>query len=233
MTVRYAIYFAPGRDSPLWQVGCRWLGRDPETGAELAPPAVPQRNIEGWRAATASARRYGFHATLKAPFRLAVGRTEGELVQAIDAFAAGQRAFALPRLEVAELGEFLALRPAETSDRLVALAAQCVTQLDVFRRAPQPDETARRLASGLTPRQTALLAQWGYPFVLDEYRFHLTLTDRLAADMRAELEAWLAQYLRAALEAPVLVDQVALFIERQAGGEFVLARRFALCAAKE
>lgn len=233
MTVRYAIYFAPGRDSALWQVGCRWLGRDPETGAALTPPTIPHCTIERWGSLTASARRYGFHATLKAPFRLIAGRTEDELVQALEAFAAQQRAFALPRLEVGGLGEFLALRPAETSAGLAALAAECVTQFDAFRRPPQPDETARRLASGLTPRQTSLLAQWGYPFVFDEYRFHLTLTDRLAADMRGEIETWLAGYFRTALSPRLLIDQISLFVERQAGGEFMLAHRFAFAGGKE
>lgn len=233
MTVRYAIYFAPGRRSALWQAGCRWLGRDPETGVLLAPPVVPQRSAEQWEADTASARRYGFHATLKAPFRLSAECTEGELIDAIAVFAAQQRPFALPRLEVAELGDFLALRPAAASSPLAELAATCVTQFDRFRRPPQRAEMTRRLAAGLTPRQQVLLEQWGYPFVLDEFRFHMTLTDRLAADVRLRLAAWLAGHFQAALEQPVDVDAIALFVEKRVGGEFALARRFPLAEARE
>lgn len=226
MTVRYAIYFAPPRNSALWQAGCRWLGRDPESGARFDAPSVPQCSAAQWARDTVSARRYGFHATLKAPFRLTEGRTEVELIDAMADFAARQRTFTLPCLEVAELGDFLALRPTESNRPLAELAAACVTQFDGFRRPPQADETARRLAAGLTAPQQALLTRWGYPYVLDEWRFHLTLTDRLAAEARQRLVPWLDAYFRAALGQPVMVEDVALFVERQSGGDFALHRRF-------
>lgn len=228
MTVRYAIYFAPARDSALWQAGCRWLGRDPESGARLAPPCLPHYGTEQWAHDTQSARRYGFHATLKAPFRLSDGHTEAQLVDAIRAFAALQQPFVLPRLEVDSMGDFLALRPVAGSAPLRDLAAACVTQFDAFRRPPQADEIARRLASGLTAKQQAMLSRWGYPYVLDEYRFHMTLTDRLPAQPRAILQAMLASHFGAALDQRLQFGDIALFVEREAGREFQLIQRFPL-----
>src|SRR5580765_1319177 len=100
MTVRYAIYFAPPETTALWQAGCRWLGRDPCSGAQH-----PQPEVEGWSAErivqiTASPRMYGFHATLKPPFRLAEGRTVAELASAAQELAAHLQAFILPQLSV-------------------------------------------------------------------------------------------------------------------------------------
>ncbi|MEA3117561.1 MAG: hypothetical protein QOI13_831, partial [Paraburkholderia sp.] len=63
---RFAIYYAPSRTSPWWDAGCRWLARDPESGALLAPPAVPalaarSRDVPSLSRAP---QRYGWHGTL-------------------------------------------------------------------------------------------------------------------------------------------------------------------------
>ncbi|MGQ3281168.1 MAG: DUF1045 domain-containing protein, partial [Shinella sp.] len=72
--MRYALYFTPSASDPLTLSAQRWLGRNAFTGATLA-----QLSVQGFDAATlagltADPRRYGFHATLKAPFSLAEGR---------------------------------------------------------------------------------------------------------------------------------------------------------------
>lgn len=179
---------------------------------------------------TASPRHYGLHATLKAPFRLSEDAGEEALKDALRAFAAQRRVFAMPPLEVAVLGGFLALRPAQPSAALQALAAECVTQFDRFRRPADAQETGRRLAAGLDARQQALLAQWGYPYVLDQFRFHLTLTDRLDAPERERLQTWLEDYFAPALEQALRCDHLCLFVESDARG-FRLVARFAFTAA--
>ena len=73
MSARFAVYLVPLSASALWERACRWLGRDPESGAVYAQPAVPGFAAEEIRALTQSPRNYGFHGTLKAPFRLAEG----------------------------------------------------------------------------------------------------------------------------------------------------------------
>ncbi len=178
---RYALYYTPGARTPFWQLGCSWLGRDP-TGA--APP--PRQSVSGiaslmMTALTASACRYGFHATLKAPFRLAPGFGESHLLAMAQAFARVQQPVGLPDLQVHRVDDFLALCPTRATPHLDALAMRVVSYFDVLRAAPTADELARRRLARLSPRQDALLERWGYPFTEEEFRFHMTLTDSLKA----------------------------------------------------
>jgi putative phosphonate metabolism protein len=228
MTVRYAIYFAPAETTALWRAGCRWLGRDPRSGAQL-----PQPEVEGWSAerivqVTASARMYGFHATLKPPFRLAEGRSVAELASAAQELAARLQAFIVPQLSVTSLDGFLALQPAGYDSKLRALADACVTELDGFRRLPSAQELAQRRVARLSPRQDELLAQFGYPYVLDQFRFHMTLTERLRRADADLLGPWLRDYLASALAVPLRCDDVCLFVQDGPGEAFLLLQRFPL-----
>src|SRR5262249_48288739 len=147
---------------------------------------------------TAEPRRYGFHGTLKPPFALAAGATEAALLDAAGKFALSQSAFNLPGLHLVSISGFLALVPTERSEALHALADTTVQHFDVLRAPASPEELARRRRARLSPRQEALLERWGYPYVMEEFRFHLTLTRRLSAEERARIEPPLL-----ALTAPV------------------------------
>jgi putative phosphonate metabolism protein len=226
--LRYAVYFAPAESSALWQAGCGWLGRDARTGARLAQPTV-----DGWSAAeierlTASPRMYGFHATLKPPFHLAEGYTVQQLTQAMQRLAAASPAFVLPQLELGSLDGFLALQAQRADARLSTLADACVTELDHFRAAPSADELAQRRAAGLSARHEQLLARFGYPYVLDQFRFHMTLTERLPPAQSKRLRPWLADHLADALALPVRCDDLCLFVQQRRDDAFVLRQRFAL-----
>ncbi|HZP88272.1 MAG TPA: DUF1045 domain-containing protein, partial [Burkholderiales bacterium] len=209
---RYAVYFAPTASSLLWQKGCRWLGRDPERDLLLEQPVIDglSARIEQ---ITASPRGYGLHATLKAPFALASGYKEDDLHEAFVAFAAARRALTLPKLQVSVLDGFLALTPVAPSAELNELAAACVTQFDHFRRSADPAEIGRRLRTSLTANQREMLSRWGYPYVLNEYRFHMTLTDRLAPADAAGISRWLSDYFGEALAEPLAVNDIALFVQ--------------------
>ena len=227
-TLRYAVYFAPVESSALWRAACRWLGRDARTGAHLKQPAV-----DGWSAPeierlTASPRLYGFHATLKPPFHLAEGYTVQELTRAAKRLAARTRAFVLPPLELGSLDGFLALQARRANASLSALSDACVTELDHFRAAPSADELAQRRGADLSARQEQLLAQFGYPYVLDQFRFHMTLTERLSPAQSKRLRPWLTDYLADALAPPVRCDDLCLFVQQRRDDTFVLQQRFAL-----
>lgn len=205
----------------MWRFGIEWLGRDPQAGERITQS--PQD-----AAATSEPRRYGFHATLKPPFALAEGRSSAELEDAIAEFAAGQAPFDAPGLCVSRLGRFVALVPRNPSASLDALAGACVRVFDRFRAPATADEIARRQRAALTPRQADYLAIWGYPYVFEEFRFHMTLTGPLQP---AVAETYLDRL--GALAAPVLAPQlavreIALFVEPGAGEEFRLLRRFEL-----
>ena len=224
---RYAVYYAPPAAGSLWRLAQTWLGRDCESGERLAQPA-----LEGWTAeeiagATESPRRYGFHATLKAPFQLAAGASLRDLHDRLAAFASRQRAFLAPPLKVSAIGPFIALTLSAPSPEMQALAAAAVQDLDRFRAPPAPESLQHRLGKGLTPRQQELLHLWGYPYVLEEFRFHMTLTDPLAETARRErLQIQLATLFGPALTEPVPVREISLYSQASAERPFLLAERF-------
>lgn len=209
---RYAVYFAPGEGSELERVCASILGRCARTGKDLAQPALPGVETRRLAELTASPRRYGLHATLKPPFFLAAGTTEAGLLEAVAGLAAGSPAFGLPPLRLESIGSFLALTPSAPCPELDALARACVTELDRFRRPPSAEELTRRRAGRLTAGQDRLLERWGYPYVLDEFRFHLTLTDKIHdPDERRTVHAGLAALLAPILQRPVHVTAIHVF----------------------
>jgi putative phosphonate metabolism protein len=224
--IRYALYYAPPRDSLLWTAGVRWLGRDPETGESHTCPAVPELAPERVAALTAAPSRYGWHATLKAPFGLRDDVTCDDLDEALVQFCRQRRPFPLPRLTVDALGGFLALVPAEPDATLDRLARDCVQAFDDFRAPLSDSDRVRRDPAALTPRQRDHLERWGYPYVMDDFRFHLTLTDRIAREVRVTLAPWLERYFAEALAAAPQVDGIALYAEPAPGAAFRLVRRF-------
>jgi putative phosphonate metabolism protein len=219
--MRAALYWAPELADPLHAAGAAWLGRDAETGARLPQPPIP-----GIEEITADARGYGLHATLKPPFRPARGYAA--LREAVAAFAAGQPRFDLPPLAVAELKGFLALRETAPCPPLHALADAAVEALDAHRSPPDEAELARRRRAGLSPRQEALLARFGYPYVMEEWRFHVTLTRRLAPDEAAVLRPAAEAHFAGIAGRPRRVESVCLFTQAGPGAPFLIAERFPL-----
>lgn len=230
-TARYALYYAPRSDEPLAAFGRRWLGRDVETGRDLGPFDVQGFTAEQMAEITADPRHYGFHGTLKPPFALAGGRTESELLDAVGAFARRHHAFAIEALRLADLGDFIALVPAGPCAPLAALAADCVREFDRFRRLPDAAELARRRTARLSPRQDELLVRWGYPYVMDEFRFHLTLTGKLAAPLRQTVRAALAPLTAPLCGVPVPVGDVVVFQQIERSTPFRVLARAPLAAA--
>lgn len=222
---RYAVYYAPPEDSPLARAGARWLGRDAISGEALAQPAFGGIAPERLRALTAEPRRYGLHATLKPPFLLRPERSLSELGQALIELAARQQAFDF-ELRIAPLGGFLAWQPVSAQARIEAVAAACVQALDGFRVPPAESELARRRAAGLSARQEALMARWGYPYVLEEFRFHLTLSGKVAGEEARILEAALRAGGAGLALQPLPFDSLCLFREAAPGEDFRLIARY-------
>lgn len=223
---RFAIYFTPSPESELWRRGCAWLGRDADSGAAVDHPVLEDLARDDIAAASAAPRHYGFHATLKPPFRLAAGHTADALYHDLKAFCKVRKPFETPPLDVGCLGDFIALKPRQPSAPLAQLAEDCVRGFDRFRASAPDAELAKRRKAGLTPRQDELLAQWGYPYVFDEFRFHMTLTGRLADGVRAAYESALRGYFAPVCEAPMRVDGIAVFSQSGPDAPFVMRRRF-------
>lgn len=234
---RFAIYYAPSVGLPWWTEGSRWLGRDAANGHAPSQPSVAGLS-QALHGLTVDARRYGWHATLKPPMTLVSGATLDDVRAGARDIAARHARFDVP-MRVDVLGAdkhhargFVALRPLDRPDlldRIDALARDCVTTLDVLRAPPGEVELARRQALPLTPRQTEMLARWGYPYVFDDFRFHLTLSDRVdAADAHVLTEWWQP---RVQALGPLPLDGIAIFGQATAGEPFHLIERFALGVA--
>lgn len=215
MSARFAVYFLPEPGSALARLGDSWLGD--------APPPVPGVTPERLRALTASARHYGFHATLKPPFALRAGTTADRVLAEVRAFAAAREAFDL-RLRLASLDGFLALVPAEPSPAMQALGDACVAAFEPFRAAADAAEVERRRV-GLSPRQEDHLARFGYPHVFEDFAVHMTLTERLAEPDLATVRAALRTITAEAVAAPARVGAVAVCVQEDRSAAFRLGAR--------
>ncbi len=218
--MRYAIYFTPGRDHPLTRTAAKWLGRDPFSGELGTPPEISCLQPAEIAYYTAAARRYGFHATLKAPFRLAKGETEASLNEALDLFAGSVAPVTIPRLEIRRLDNFLALVPAAPLPGLNKLADDVVCAFERFRAPLTEAELERRNPDSLSPVEFRNLMRWGYPYVFETFRFHMTLTGRVTPEESVRIIAAIEEFFGAILKDPVTVDGLALFVEREAGAPF-------------
>jgi putative phosphonate metabolism protein len=223
---RYAIYYLPQPDTRLYSMGVEWLGYDLERGATIVPLLPDEIPVDCWSQVTASPRRYGFHATLKPPFRLAPNQTPEKLRDTLAEFANGRQVFSGPPLMLARLGEFQALILREPLEHLHQLAADCVIQFDDFRLPADKHELARRRHNGLNARELEHVNRWGYPYVLDTWKFHMTLTSSLSEPLSSLVYAHLNARLQPLRTEPFLVDSLCLFQESAPGEAFHLVERF-------
>ena len=226
---RYAIYYCPLSESPWWDRGCRWVGRRAEDDRDIVQPVLEGIDPQVFRAITREPRRYGWHATLKAPFTLRPEFDYSALRERVQGICRLRVPQDMPSLTVRRLGNFLALVPVEQSHALALTAQLCVTDLQDMVQPLAQSELDRRRQVELTPRQDHLLLEWGYPFVLDEYRFHLSLTGSLDGLRDATIRA-LEVGARHWFDAlpPLDFCTIAVFAEPSPGANFLLIEHFAL-----
>jgi len=226
---RYAIYFVPPAGSALYRFGSTFLGYDCYAGDAIGWAEEVGLDAREWAELTREPRRYGFHATLKAPFRLRSGIGERDLTTELGRFAALPREPAVIEPGIRSLGRFIAVVPVVSSAAVDRLAADCVTAFDRFRRPLTPAERLRRLSTGLSERQIANLDQWGYPYVFDEFQFHLTLTGPLGLERRASIAALLqARFEQGDARGHVPIAQLALMRQHAPSSPFHVVCQVAL-----
>jgi putative phosphonate metabolism protein len=229
---RYAIYFVPAAASALYVFGAPVLGYDGYTGNDVEFPDSLPVEPAAWRDLTGEPRRYGFHATLKAPFHLAEQAAESDLVDAFHAFARSIESAPVFEPMVGSLQAFIAIIPAVAEPTIDRLAAACVIAFDRF-RAPLSEHDRNRRMVGLSERQAGNLDRWGYPYVFDDFRLHLTLTGRLDMDLQAVVLPYLRDRFAAACGArPVPIDRIALLRQDRPDARFLVIRDAAIGAGR-
>ena len=225
---RYAIYYASAPESELNRFGAHLLGYDAHSGDDLPFPDGVTQTAPDWRDLSQDPRKYGFHATLKAPMALAPGTTEAELVAACDSFADTVRPIPVIKPVVDSISGFIAVIPAAPSAELERLAADCTRAFDSFRAPLTPEDRARRNPARLTPRQCEYLDRWGYPYVMEEFRFHMTLTGRLPTARREDVVAMLRSRFSATGLKTLAIDTIALFRQQAPDSRFRIIDRWKL-----
>lgn len=218
---RFAIYFVPAADTPLYRFGAAVLGYDCYTGEPVARPRDAALSEAEWAALTAEPRTYGFHATLKAPFRLRAELDCPDLFAQVQTLAASVTDIPTFEPVVGLIGGFVAIVPRAASPVLDRLAADCVTAFERFRLPMTPQERSRRLAAGLSLQQIVYLDRFGYPYVFEEYRYHMTLTGRVEPDRRGAIHALIQnEFARTCGAGPIRLDRLALARQDRPGASF-------------
>lgn len=228
---RYAIYYAPAAGSDLDQFGTRLLGYDTRSGDDVAFADGIVSAIPDWRDLTKDARKYGFHATLKAPFSLREGTGEAGLKSACADFVATSRTIPLVRPVVYAISGFIAVIPGDASPDLQQLAADCVEAFEPFRAPMTPQDRARRKPEQLPPRQVEYLDRWGYPYVMEQFRFHMTLTCRLSDDRRGPILAELQKRFAALGLDELAIDRIVLFRQDDKSARFRIIGEWPIAAS--
>jgi hypothetical protein len=224
---RYAIYFAPAPESALWRFGSATIGYDATSGRDnpTTPPVGYEHAV--WGRLTEEPRRYGFHATLKAPFHLAIGASDAHLLSAVRDFSARSVPQPLGELQVRCIGSFVALTVIGDATPINHFSADVMRAFEPYRAPLSKAERCRRLTVPLSKRQIAYLDRFGYPYVLEEFRFHLTLTGALPPAMREPVRQALAEaYARSVPSAPSVLDALSVLKQDRPDGRFRIIGRF-------
>jgi hypothetical protein len=205
---RYAIFYTPQGGLADW--GARWLGWDSRTGRATRRHALDGIDVQ---ALTRAPSKYGLHGTLKAPFALAGNADSTQLAQTAESFARTHAPVDAGPFEMRYENGFIALRPRETMPALRDLATQAVRGFDPLRAPLSDDDIARRRRARLSLRQDQQMLAWGYPFIFEDFHFHLTLTGRLPAPSAAHVIAALEADVQPVLPARIVIDAITVMGE--------------------
>lgn len=231
--MRAAIFYSPPPEHPLARAAALWLGRDAfsgETFRQMAGEGVTRQEVEEL---TAAPRRYGFHATFKPPFHLSADRRLAELEESLRGFCAQCRPVDLGYLRIERIGGFFALTPDSACAAVDECAAEIVRSFDSFRAPPSAEEIARRAPHRLSARQRDNLERWGYPYVFEDFRFHMTLTGPVPEARCAAMRQLLEKRFTALIDEPFVIDALSLFVEPAPPGDFIVSQRFAMSDAPQ
>jgi len=225
--MRFAIYYAPASSSLLWHIGCQWLSHNDLAGKGIIPDSFSCFTAARLAEITESPRHYGLHGTLKAPFRLVSYRSEEDLHSCLNSFTRQRKPFVTPPLCLRLLNDFFCLCPERRASEIDNLAAECVQVFDEFRAPLNQIELDRRGTGALTEDEKHNLFTWGYPYVMEQFRFHITLTGRIDDEHERELlQTCLGDFFAPVIGKSLTVDGISLFVEPSPGEPFFCSRHY-------
>jgi hypothetical protein len=229
---RYAVYFSGEPLGDFWRLGSQWLGRC-ATGLPVDNlPSILGLDPQVHQRMTTHPKRYGWHATLKAPFSLREEISFNDLDESMQKLANDLQIFQLPSLVVQKMKIFLALAPIESTqccNVLKATASKCVTDLHPLTRPLNEGEIAYRRSAGLNALEETMMLKWGYPFVHELFEFHFTLSNGLDQYEEEEVKSLMdAAFNWFPDQSNVTFDRISLFVEDEKGNDFRLMKDYCI-----
>ena len=224
---RFAIYFVPPESNDLTRFTASWFGWDVYKGIKVDYPVLHNLNYD-IKEITNTPSKYGFHGTLKAPFSLVPNKTIDDLKLSLSMLSRSIKKFLIPSICLREISGFIAIVPTVQNQSINFLARKCLEGLDCFRDAEPPEILNKRRSAGLSSSEERHLLKWGYPYVLDDFRFHLTMTGKLTPKVSKNVFSVLSSELQAALNAPLPINKICLFGESNINGQFEVIDEFSL-----
>lgn len=224
--MRFALYASPAADDPMLAAMEQWFGRS-AFGRTVSPQAGPFSPPDH-ESLTQSRARYGFHATMVAPFVLADDKDENALKAGVAAFCSETAPVDVGALKVATFGRYLALAPVDQPQALTDLAQALVEHTQNLRAPLSDAEFERRNTPDLSPRRRALLKRWGYAATEEEFRFHMTLAGPVDPPLLDRGRDYLDDLLAPFAARPFVIDRLYLFCEPEPPGPFHIVDHWSL-----
>jgi len=206
---------------------CDTSNRDPKIRNLLHPGrafsfghirAVPFADFDQWRSWTAKPAHYGFHATIKAPFEMAEGKTKEQLFDDLESFCQSKSPLKLPGMAPSSREGFNSLTITDQSPELTELVFDCVKTFEPYRAPIKTADIERRNPETLSAKKLSYLREFGYPTVGDEFWFHMTLSSQTSDNA---FGTWLSDtYSKLVPEAPMF-DRLCVFYQPDRQTPFV------------
>jgi len=180
--------------------------------------AVPFADSDQWQSWTAKPAHYGFHATIKAPFEMAEGKTEEQLIIDLEAFCQSKKPLELPGMSPSSREGFNSLTIANQTPELTNLVFDCVKTFEPYRAPITKADIERRNPASLSERQNNYLHAYGYPSVGEEFWFHMTLSGQATDSVFTE---WLCNTYRDLVTEAPMFDRLGIFYQPDRQTPFV------------
>ncbi len=186
---RYAIYYAPPKESNLEEFGRYWFGWDP-LNAKLINNKQRINYLNGFGIKNLKnidknvliAKKYGFHGTLIPPFRLNKNYSTNLLFKKTEDIAKKFKKFKFYKFKLKKINNFYAFVQNKKNNNINKLSNRLVRELFKFRSPLTKKEIDRRNPSKLSKLQLNILYKWGYPYLMSEFSFHMTLASEVTGN---------------------------------------------------
>lgn len=228
---RYALYWVPRRNDALAQFGVSWTGWCAEKG-EPRPRGKFHGVSVNIPAITRKVRCHGLHGVLKAPFRLAVGRSRFSLEHVLGQLAEDNVSLRLPRLHLAVVEGYVALAPGKNCGDLVGLITRIGDAADPLDEAAPangfseaPATVTNGAVAGDNGGDAETLVQLP---AADAHRFHIPLTDPIGLETAFKVMEELEPVLEPILDDQRWLNDIALIGDPGYGRSLRVLERYDL-----